>query len=131
MRVLHIEDEPTIARAIERMLRINYDATVVSVSSARAAIVLLQAADDQAADHDDPSLMFDLVISDFDLDGDTAADVVAWFRENDPDMLDQFFFLTGNDAAEAFGLPRLSKPAPNTEIRAMVEQRAMCLKQPK
>lgn len=71
--------------------------------------------------------MFDLIVCDFDLEGDTGADVIDWLRENDPDMLDHTFMLCANDSAYYLGVPVVSKPATNAEIRAMVERRALNL----
>lgn len=120
MHVLHVEDDPSLARAVERMLRISYDAITVTAESARDAIALLE-----AGGHD--GCGYDLIISDYDLRGDTGADLIAWLREHDPDMLDHTFMLCANERAESLGVPVVTKPAPNSEIRAMVERRALNL----
>ena len=125
MRVLHIEDDQQVVRAMERMLRINYDATVITKDTASGAIQCLM---DACAD---PALGFDLIVSDYDLaNGSNAGEVVTWLRANDPDMLDWFVFLCGNDACKAHGLPWLEKPASMTAVRRVIEEMRADLNRP-
>lgn len=105
-RVLHVEDNASIARCTAAVLR--RDALeVVSVTTAEAAIALL------AIEH------FDLVISDYDLAGrGTGADVLAAVRAD----LDRppFLFVSGNDAVRDLGVPWLDKPASAVDLRAAI-----------
>lgn len=106
-RILHVEDEPAIAAGVARALAKH--ATVVSVDTVDEAITRLRAGES-----------FDLIISDYDLRDGTADALVAWIDKHAPAMKARMFFLSGNAAAESFGVPVLAKPARTPELRAMV-----------
>lgn len=108
LRILHLEDDAQIASAVQRALR-RYG-EVTTVDSVRLAIEALEGEDD-----------YDLVISDYDVKGGTADELVEYLRDNQPLVLDNFFFLSGNDAAKRWGYPTLEKPASAADLRRMVE----------
>jgi two-component SAPR family response regulator len=103
VRVLHVDDDETITRAVARVLR-KAGYHVVSVHTADEAIVQLSFA-----------IEFDVVVSDFDLkSGGTGAEVLLAAGTV------PFMFLCSDERADAFGVPRLDKPASATAIREAV-----------
>jgi DNA-binding response OmpR family regulator len=98
-RILHVEDDPLVARAIASVLRrAGYD--VVSASTFGDAVLALKRS------------YFDAIVSDFNLGGAaTGADVLA-FAGATP-----FMFLTSDDRADGLGVPRFDKPCAPAAIR--------------
>lgn len=104
MRVLHVEDDASISRAIARMLR-RWGYEVLTISTAEGASHLL---------HTAPGF-FDVCLSDFNLAGvlDGSAVRNACFATGTP-----LLFLTSDDRAT--GAPRLDKPCDMGELRAAI-----------
>lgn len=101
-RVLHVDDDPAVARAIASMLRrAGYE--VISVATAETARAeLVKGA-------------FDVVVSDFNLGGaGTGADVLAAAGSV------PFIFLTSDDRADDFPVLRLEKPCTPSSLRKAV-----------
>lgn len=100
MRILHIEDDALTARAVGRALT-RSGHTVVNVTTAEAAIAALQHGG------------YDVVLSDFNIEGGTAGEVVAWANYSAPEILVHWVWLTSDEMAmEYLVAPFLQKPAP-------------------
>lgn len=112
LTILHIEDDETIRKTIERILHRMFPASnIIGAASGEDALQALQ---------EDPN--YDLVISDWDIDGYVnGGDVFAWVREHEPKLLKRYIFLSGNmDAKEMCSMadiPFIEKPARPFEIR--------------
>lgn len=108
-RILVVEDDATIARAYERLIRriLRTACEIVVADNAEAAILLVQTED------------FDLVVSDYNLAGErTGADVLAAVRSTP--SATAFLFVSSDEAVEALGAPFLSKPCPVGELRSAI-----------
>ena len=117
MRILHLDDDRSILRAIERQLRglaavggfsqLLLPAIVDGATDLTAAIGLIQVN------------QYDLVISDYDLgQGTTGADLLAWVKVNRPDL--RFMFLSANAAVHTLGVPFAEKPCTKQELVAAI-----------
>ena len=117
LRVLVVDDEPALVRAVARELR--QDALVVGVGSLAEALAVL---DEEGADP------FDVVLADLELGDGRGTAVLARARERHPAALR--VLMTGHGAAAADADPHalvqalLPKPWPLHGVRALVQQRA-------
>lgn len=107
-RVLLIEDNEDVQRAFQRVLR---DHTMVTVTSGLVALETLEATTE-----------FDIIISDYDLDGPlNGEDVFAWVQVNFPELAKKYLFSAANDRAEELcketNTPFLAKPWKPAELR--------------
>ena len=112
-QILVIEDDPQLQRAYPRMMRKMYPgAEVTIVDNYDDAIGYL---DTRPAD---------LIISDVDLVGDrTGIDVFGWVRENHPELVDRYVFVTGgNPQVEQLHYRYAEKPATVAEIQAAIDK---------
>lgn len=109
MRILVIEDEPTIARGHERVLRrLLGPCEITTVNSAERAIAELSS-----------GATFALILSDYDLLGNgTGGDVLLWVLAQSPST--PFLFCSGNELVEDLGAPFIAKPCGATELRAAI-----------
>jgi CheY-like chemotaxis protein len=103
-RILVVDDEPRMGRAVERLLGPRYRVAVVG--SAREALRLLEA---------DPA--FDAILCDLMMPGMTGMDLHEALARTDPPLAGRMVFMTGGaytDRAQAFldRMPgrRLDKP---------------------
>jgi DNA-binding response OmpR family regulator len=115
MRILIVDDEPTICRAIEIALgRAGYD--VITTESGECALVFLH------SEHFD-ALILDLRIPD--LRGDVLFELAASLQ---PHLREQSLFLTGDSSSkaaqliEACGCPVLAKPFDLRELLGLVHR---------
>ncbi|HET7825157.1 MAG TPA: ATP-binding protein [Anaeromyxobacter sp.] len=115
-RVLVVDDEPLVGRAIARLLSPPHE--VVTRASARDAAELLR---------EDPR--FDVVLCDLMMPGMTGMDLHASLQESAPDVAARMVFLTGGaftEAARAFldRVPNacLAKPVDKGSLRDVVAQ---------
>lgn len=102
--VLHVEDEPSISRAVASTLRrAGYE--VISVATAEAAFIVLG------------SRSVDVVVSDFNLAGfGNGADVLACARAlRQPPA---FLFVSSDERAGSLGVPWIEKPCGMAAIQA-------------
>jgi PAS domain S-box-containing protein len=113
-RVLVVDDEALVARAVERMLSPPHE--VLTRGSARSALDLLE------GDRD-----FDVILCDLMMPGMTGMDLHAALATRDPALARRMVFLTGGaftDAARAFleqvANPRLEKPVDRATLREAV-----------
>jgi len=86
MRVLLLEDEATLQRATSRMIRRTFSPTEITidvVDSVPKAVAMLQ------------HFAYDLVVSDFNVNGGTGGDLLIWIRANRPHMVERFVFFSG------------------------------------
>jgi PAS domain S-box-containing protein len=116
-RVLVVDDEPLVARAVQRVLSAH---DVVVCSSARAALSALEA----------PGHPFDVVFCDLMMPEMTGMDLHARLREVSPETAERMVFLTGgaftaNARAflDAVPNPRLEKPFEPAALREIVQSR--------
>lgn len=112
-KVLFIEDDATVQRALSRVLK-HHELTIVDRGT--EAIVLL-------AENE-----YDLIISDYDLKGNlTGEDVYLWVRNERPHMASRYVFCAGSSRAEtlcqAEGIPYVEKPYTITDLRRAVESK--------
>lgn len=114
LRVLVIDDERSICRAFERLLRADYD--VSTANGGRYAIDLLRR--DQA---------FDVVLCDVMMPGVDGCGVHAWMCEHAPHLVDRTIFCTaGAFSAEAQTFlstvpnPCLNKPIELDDLRRLL-----------
>jgi CheY-like chemotaxis protein len=111
IRILLVEDDLTVARMLERLIRrtVSQACEVVHRTTAQAAILCLRlCGEDQYA----------LVVSDFNLEQGTGGDVLA-FRDsmaNPP----PFIFLSSDERCRGRGVPVLQKPCEPSAIRGAV-----------
>ena len=115
-RILLVEDDPSVARALRRMLRRR--GAVSLASSGREAINQLEA-----------GAAFDVIVSDLLMDDVDGMGLFAWLEEHRPDLAARVILLTGGaftDRARTFvaTFPNavLSKPVSIDEILAAVDQ---------
>jgi DNA-binding response OmpR family regulator len=117
VRILLIEDEPSVAAFLRSALeRRGYE--VVASSSAAGGVQLLA------------SSAFDGVISDFRTPGGmNGADVHDWLRRNRPEMANRIIFITGDTASDETltllaqaGTPCVEKPFRVQQLMAAVEK---------
>lgn len=114
MRILLVEDQLLVARAVTRALaRLEPAPEIVHLMSAPSACEHLIASTDGTV------ARFDIVLSDYDLGkGGTGADVLAFVRELA--VKPQFLFISSNDAIKDLGVPYLEKPSSASQIREAV-----------
>lgn len=86
-RLLLADDEPILLMAIGDLLADVY--TVTRVESGHAAIVLLE--------HED----FDAIVTDWQMDDGSGADVYRWLESNKPDHTQRIVFLSTNEGDDA------------------------------
>jgi len=120
-RVLIVDDEPAVSRALRTGLGDEND--VVIAASGREALALLLGDDAVAA-------QFDVILCDLmmpDLDG---AELFEQLREKRPDLAARVMFVTGGaftararEFIERAGVPTLEKPFDIDNIRALVRSR--------
>ena len=105
IRILIVEDDLSIARANERLIRRAVTSAVEVVTTALGEVAIAELAIGG----------YDLVVSDFNLGGEaTGADVLAAAGST------PFLFLSSDERIEDRGVPWLSKPCAPSELRAAV-----------
>jgi len=107
VKILYVEDDAQLQKAIGRFLRNFFKTTDITiVDNANDAMFLLS------------THAYALVVSDYDLaEGTNGGQVLEWLRANDPAMLDRFVFLSANDAVKELHPNVLSKPCTTEEMR--------------
>jgi CheY-like chemotaxis protein len=120
MKVLVIEDSPSIHRAYERILKRWFpdvdvwisDNADLAISYIGMFIVPLRQA------HGAPLKNFDLIISDYNLHGDkTGGDVLAWIKANRPELAARFLFVSTDPKIFELHDTALEKPATPDQLR--------------
>jgi len=113
-RILVIDDEPLVARAIQRRL---HDHEVRVDTSGRAALARFEAGE-----------RFDLVLCDVMMPEISGVDLYEHMRERHPDMAERLVFMTGatfTDRADDFRstitAPVLEKPIDIDQVRELLE----------
>jgi CheY-like chemotaxis protein len=115
-RILVVDDEPLVGRAVSSALSAGHDVAVTT--SAVEALGRLEAGE-----------RFDLVLCDLMMPGMTGMELEARIARGAPDMVDRLVFMTGGaytSAAQAFldaGRPYLDKPVDPAALRALVGDR--------
>jgi len=115
-RILVVDDEPLVGRAVSSALSDGHDVAVTT--SAVEALGRLEAGE-----------RFDLVLCDLMMPGMTGMELEARIARGAPDMVDRLVFITGGaytSAALAFldaGRPYLDKPVDPAALRALVGDR--------
>ncbi len=127
MRVLLIEDDDQLQRAMVRLLnRWFVGVQIETVSTATRAIEYLLAVkstrklsrEEGIECHDGA---YDLIISDYDLDGrQTGGDVLAWIKAHMPEFTQKFVFFSGNPAAGEIHDRVLMKPCPVADLQEWI-----------
>jgi signal transduction histidine kinase len=113
-RVLVVDDEPALGKAVRRSLMADHDVSVVS--SAREALARFAAGE-----------RFDVIISDLIMPGMTGMDLHAELMRADPEVAARMVFLTGGagmpEAREFLARvpnPRVDKPFESKNLAAIV-----------
>jgi PAS domain S-box-containing protein len=116
LRVLVVDDEAQILRAIRRLLQTWAHVTVAS--SADAALELIA--------RNEP---YDLILSDLMMPGRSGMDLYEVAIDEDPDLMERFVFMTGGtftDRAQAFRrhtkAPFVDKPVGAKDLRALLKR---------
>lgn len=108
--LLYIEDDAGVQAALGRFFKINFPHVVVSVAdNAEKAVSLLK------------GIMFDAVLSDYNLKAGTGGDVLNWIKTHQPDLESRFVFLSDDKACESHPY-YLQKPANNRDIQKTLSQ---------
>jgi CheY-like chemotaxis protein len=117
-RVLVVDDEPLVGRAVARVLGQRHE--VLIATSGREALALIEAGHE-----------FDLVLCDLMMPGMTGMELYRTVGERSPAVLDRFVFLTGGAftlEAEAFlnstRAERIIKPFDSAALRLLAAARA-------
>jgi len=117
-RVLVVDDEVLIGRAITRLLKDSFD--IVCVTSGAEALAQLAVPDS-----------FDAVLCDLSMPGMSGREVYGALETTAPWVLSRFAFVSGGALDEATRVflersrgPRLSKPFDAQELRRVVESLA-------
>ena len=117
-RVLVVDDEPLVGRAVARVLGARHE--VLVATSGREALALLRSGRE-----------FDLVLCDLMMPGMTGMELYRTVAERIPSALDRFVFLTGGAftlEAEAFlsatRAERIIKPFDSAALRLLAASRA-------
>ena len=112
-KILCVDDEPGIVRALDWLLRRNFE--VLTATSGEAAISLIQ-------QHD-----FDVIISDQRMPGMTGVELLDRLQVGHPELVDRVVFMTGGafspGAAELLARsarPRIDKPFDPDEVRRVL-----------
>ncbi|MBI5494605.1 MAG: PAS domain S-box protein [Deltaproteobacteria bacterium] len=116
-RILLVDDEAPICKAINRLLGVDHDVTIAPSGEAAQAIL-----------GQDPS--FDVILCDLMMPGITGMELHAWLAQRDPATASRVVFLTGGaftPRAAAYlasaGNPTISKPFDPAALRELVAER--------
>jgi PAS domain S-box-containing protein len=114
-RILFVEDEAGLRRAVRRVLR---EHALEFASSGREAIELL------GRDRD-----FDVIVCDVVMPDVSGVEVFDWLRRSAPELTERFAFMTGGvrrdvdlPAVRSSGRPVLEKPVEAVALRNLIEQ---------
>jgi CheY-like chemotaxis protein len=113
--VLVVDDEPLLARALQRLLR---EHEVVVCTNGR-----------QALDHIVVGERFDAILSDVAMPGMSGCELYEEIRRRAPEQSDRFVFLTGDSDERrnkgflaSYGRPVLDKPFDPRALRAYIDK---------
>jgi CheY-like chemotaxis protein len=117
-RILVVDDEPYVTRALQRSLSPEHE--VVTVNGARAALKLL-----------DQGSRYDLILCDVMMPGMTGMDLYMELCRTAPDQAQRIVFMTGGaftpralSFLQEVPNPKLSKPLDLRQLRALVGRSA-------
>lgn len=115
MKILYIEDDANLRRAILRGLHRMYDDALIKITdNSDDAIQMIQ-----EATLDKP---YDLVISDFNLLGHgTGGDILEWIKEHASYLEPRFLFLTSDMRASEMHYNFVEKPCDSSTLRTAIE----------
>jgi len=113
-RVMLVDDEPQVARTMERLLRRDYDITVALCGQ-------------DAIDHIARGARFDAIVSDVMMPNMTGIELIEELQRVAPDQAQRLIFLSGGvftaqtrERLAEIGVPQLEKPVTVKELRAWV-----------
>lgn len=116
-RILVVDDEPLVLRAIQRAVSIEHD--VIPVDSGAEVLRRVEAGD-----------RFDVILCDVMMPGMTGPELHAELRRVTPDQADRLIFMTGGayddgagEAVERLPNPRISKPFEFNQLRSLINSR--------
>jgi PAS domain S-box-containing protein len=116
LRLLVVDDEPQVLRALSRQLSTLHDVTTAAGADEACARIA----------GDGP---FDVVVCDLHMPARDGLDVLAWARVQQPDLAERFVFLTGGaftPRSQAFVANRrnrvLEKPVDRDHLRRVIEE---------
>ena len=111
-----VDDEPMIARSLERALKVRDD--IFTCSGGKAALELLEA-----------SRSYDVILCDLSMPGMSGAELFDTVSQRWPGMEQRFIIMTGgacSDAAQRFldrrAVPRLDKPLNLAALRELLDK---------
>lgn len=114
LRVLLVEDDHLLARAVQRLLQ-PHDVDLRRASDGQTALDMLRA---------DRTWEPDVVLSDFDMPRMTGADLYQHLADEAPHLARRVVIMSGRTASEDFcarhSLPLLAKPWLPTEVVAAI-----------
>jgi CheY-like chemotaxis protein len=117
-RILVVDDEPYVTRALQRSLSPEHE--VATVNTARAALKLLE-----------QGHRYDLILCDVMMPGMTGMDLYAELNRSTPDQAQRVVFMTGGaftpralSFLQEVSNPKLSKPLDLRQLRALVGRSA-------
>lgn len=113
--ILHIEDNETVQKAVQRLLRKRFGAEVIPAKSGKEALDILGTKN------------WSVIMSDWTIEEElTGGDVFEAITTAHPELLDRYVFMSSDEKAETlcarFGLPFLPKPAQMEQIYSVIEQ---------
>jgi two-component system cell cycle sensor histidine kinase/response regulator CckA len=113
-RVMLVDDEPQVARTMERLLHRYYDITVALCGR-------------EAIEHIVSGTRFDAIVSDVMMPNMTGIELIEEIRRLAPDQAARLIFLSGGaftaqarEQLDQLGVPQLEKPITARELRACV-----------
>jgi PAS domain S-box-containing protein len=123
-RVMLVDDEPQVARTIERLLHRDYDITVALCGR-------------EAIEHIVGGRRFDAIVSDVMMPNMTGIELIEELRRVAPDQAERLIFLSGGaftaqarEQLDQIGVPQLEKPITARELRACVMRVAAEIREP-
>ncbi len=112
IRILLVEDEPTLQVATARAIRRTIPGAHVEVVDTAIAAIAAIAREMPA-----------LIVSDFDLaDGSKGGEVLAYITDAAPSLLPRFLFVSGNELVADLHSRVLMKPCATSELAATLRE---------
>jgi CheY-like chemotaxis protein len=118
-RILILDDEAAITRALSRLLRARHDVEVAN--DARRALAMLEG-----------GASFDLLLCDLEMPGMNGVDFVEALARSRPELRDRVVFMSGGGCTprtraflETTSIPQLSKPFPREVLDELLAARGL------
>jgi DNA-binding NarL/FixJ family response regulator len=111
VKILIVEDDPQLQRTFARFLKRHFDTTDITVVDNASDAIFL------ASTHD-----YGLIMSDYNLvaGSENGGAVLAWIRENRPEFVKKFVFLSSDEATKTLHDRVLMKPCTTDDLREVL-----------